>query len=366
MVINSSQNLEYESAESAGKSMEALETSWDALSVSDLFGLQSFVRTAAENMPESRTILLRLRGDGRSRSEARIWSNEEVECFFVTRHLSAVVRTFNEGKVAGVVIRLWLKGAPAQQDGQVLSARQQIIRMDETIALKLIPRVEGAVFGDANDLARVVADEVHSAKPDLAQDLVVRSLIVEAEVQLLEVPTPSDQDGTAAMDMRQELEHSVDESDGHDPDFRSTALVEMTTSGDASAHKDPRIEGVPSTAPGGTQAATLKDLMRELDAELSSPSPPLSVQATSARPPTSPIDATTPPRRKMERGVVVALGSNVGNRIEEIEKACRAIDADPDMRIVDTSFLYETKPMYVEDQERFVNGACEVSEQYGL
>jgi hypothetical protein len=136
MVINSSQNLEYESAESAGKSMEALETSWDALSVSDLFGLQSFVRTAAENMPESRTILLRLRGDGRSRSEARIWSNEEVECFFVTRHLSAVVRTFNEGKVAGVVIRLWLKGAPAQQDGQVLSARQQIIRMDETIALK--------------------------------------------------------------------------------------------------------------------------------------------------------------------------------------------------------------------------------------
>jgi 2-amino-4-hydroxy-6-hydroxymethyldihydropteridine diphosphokinase len=65
----------------------------------------------------------------------------------------------------------------------------------------------------------------------------------------------------------------------------------------------------------------------------------------------------------MERGVVVALGSNVGNRIEEIEKACRAIDADPDMRIVDTSFLYETKPMYVEDQERFLNGACEVSDE---
>lgn len=62
----------------------------------------------------------------------------------------------------------------------------------------------------------------------------------------------------------------------------------------------------------------------------------------------------------MERGVVIALGSNVGNRIEEIEKACRAIDEDPDMRIVDTSCLYETEPMYVEDQGRFVNGACEV------
>lgn len=64
----------------------------------------------------------------------------------------------------------------------------------------------------------------------------------------------------------------------------------------------------------------------------------------------------------LQRGVVVALGSNVGNRVEEIEKACQAIDADPDMRIVDTSCLYETEPMYVEDQERFVNGACEVSE----
>lgn len=31
------------------------------------------------------------------------------------------------------------------------------------------------------------------------------------------------------------------------------------------------------------------------------------------------------------------------------------------MRIVDTSCLYVTKPMYVEDQADFVNGACEVN-----
>nr|OQO21839.1 hypothetical protein B0A51_10303 [Rachicladosporium sp. CCFEE 5018] len=60
------------------------------------------------------------------------------------------------------------------------------------------------------------------------------------------------------------------------------------------------------------------------------------------------------------RGIVIALGSNIGDRIGEIEKACRAIDADPDMRIVDTSCLYESEPMYVEDQDRFINGVCEI------
>lgn len=67
-----------------------------------------------------------------------------------------------------------------------------------------------------------------------------------------------------------------------------------------------------------------------------------------------------------ERGVVIALGSNMGDRVAEIERACREIDADPDMRIVDTSCLYETDAMYVEDQDRFINGACEVSEGIDL
>ncbi|RMY79080.1 hypothetical protein D0863_00227 [Hortaea werneckii] len=59
--------------------------------------------------------------------------------------------------------------------------------------------------------------------------------------------------------------------------------------------------------------------------------------------------------------VYVALGSNVGDRLEAIEVACRAIDEDQDMRVLRTSALYETEPMYVEDQERFLNGVCEVS-----
>lgn len=60
------------------------------------------------------------------------------------------------------------------------------------------------------------------------------------------------------------------------------------------------------------------------------------------------------------RRIFVALGSNIGNRIENIESACREIDNESDIRIVRTSALYETEPMYVQDQERFFNGACEV------
>jgi hypothetical protein len=59
-------------------------------------------------------------------------------------------------------------------------------------------------------------------------------------------------------------------------------------------------------------------------------------------------------------GIFIALGSNVGDRLDAIESACRAIDKSGDMRIVRTSCLYETEPMYVEDQSRFLNGVCEV------
>ena len=56
----------------------------------------------------------------------------------------------------------------------------------------------------------------------------------------------------------------------------------------------------------------------------------------------------------------VALGSNIGNRVEMIEKACRMMERDKNIRISRTSNLYETEPMYVREQNTFVNGVCEV------
>lgn len=55
----------------------------------------------------------------------------------------------------------------------------------------------------------------------------------------------------------------------------------------------------------------------------------------------------------------IALGSNVGDRIEMIEKACLEMDRSG-IRVTRTSSLFETAPMYVLNQDPFMNGVCEV------
>ena len=57
----------------------------------------------------------------------------------------------------------------------------------------------------------------------------------------------------------------------------------------------------------------------------------------------------------------IALGSNLGDRIDWIEQACRRMTNSPQIKLVKTSSLWETDPMYVLDQEKFINGVCEVS-----
>ncbi|KAF9452819.1 Dihydropteroate synthase [Macrolepiota fuliginosa MF-IS2] len=66
----------------------------------------------------------------------------------------------------------------------------------------------------------------------------------------------------------------------------------------------------------------------------------------------------------------IALGSNLGDRFYNIEYALRLLEnpgrfqsetelgSSPEVTVVDTSFLYETAPMYVTDQPAFINGAC--------
>ena len=56
----------------------------------------------------------------------------------------------------------------------------------------------------------------------------------------------------------------------------------------------------------------------------------------------------------------IALGSNLGDRISLLESACREMN-DRGLCVKKTSALYETKAMYLEDQQPFINGACEVS-----
>ena len=64
---------------------------------------------------------------------------------------------------------------------------------------------------------------------------------------------------------------------------------------------------------------------------------------------------------KGKKTAYIALGSNLGDRISWIEKACNEMDARG-IRVTRTSSLWETEPMYVLEQDKFVNGACEVSD----
>ena len=55
----------------------------------------------------------------------------------------------------------------------------------------------------------------------------------------------------------------------------------------------------------------------------------------------------------------LALGSNLGNRVQMIELAVREM-ADRGLTVLRTSGLYETEPMYLRNQASFINGTCEV------
>ena len=60
-----------------------------------------------------------------------------------------------------------------------------------------------------------------------------------------------------------------------------------------------------------------------------------------------------------KRTAYIALGSNVGDSVQNIELACRKLN-ELGIEVNRTSSLYLSQPMYYEDQAAFVNGVCEV------
>lgn len=54
---------------------------------------------------------------------------------------------------------------------------------------------------------------------------------------------------------------------------------------------------------------------------------------------------------------VIAIGTNLGNRIENINAAIRAIAKLPSVKIIKASRVYETEPVDCEDSEKYLNAA---------
>ncbi|KAI9208723.1 Dihydropteroate synthase-like protein [Polychytrium aggregatum] len=57
----------------------------------------------------------------------------------------------------------------------------------------------------------------------------------------------------------------------------------------------------------------------------------------------------------------LAIGTNIGDRVANIESALAMLESESSVTVLDTSFLYETAPMYVTDQPMFLNAVCKVS-----
>lgn len=58
--------------------------------------------------------------------------------------------------------------------------------------------------------------------------------------------------------------------------------------------------------------------------------------------------------------IFIALGSNMGDRVDNIRRAVRELEGQG-VKVIRTGRMYESEPMYVEDQARFVNSVIEVS-----
>ena len=57
----------------------------------------------------------------------------------------------------------------------------------------------------------------------------------------------------------------------------------------------------------------------------------------------------------------IGLGSNLGNRKRMLEEALRLLDGLPDISVTDVSPIYETDPIGILDQPRFLNAAARLS-----
>ncbi len=60
---------------------------------------------------------------------------------------------------------------------------------------------------------------------------------------------------------------------------------------------------------------------------------------------------------------VIALGSNMGNRIDNLNTAIGALSLLPGVKVLDGSAVYETDPVGVTDQSRFFNAVILVESE---
>lgn len=110
----------------------------------------------------------------------------------------------------------------------------------------------------------------------------------------------------------------------------------------------------PSALPFGTPSVSLGRTISPTE----STSPKRKANELESEASTS-ASSSTPPR------IFIALGSNIGDRLSHFTNAISLLQKYG-LSLVRTGRLYESEPMYVEDQDRFMNSAIEVRAAAGM
>ncbi len=104
--------------------------------------------------------------------------------------------------------------------------------------------------------------------------------------------------------------------------------------------------------------AGMSKLVKRVDVRIEKPSPPIDEKLDSVGVQYSLIkeDPDSFPIK-----VFLSLGSNMGDRKTNLKEALVLLGNNPEISISGISSLYETEPMYVQDQNSFYNIAAEIS-----
>ncbi|KAM0715071.1 hypothetical protein Q7P37_009536 [Cladosporium fusiforme] len=351
-------------------------------SASDFFSLVDLSRAISNSLPYANKLTIHVQRasehDGHEPYGARlnIHSDGTIRIASSKFELPIGLESLNQGGVDDYRVTWSLEGSPSPSSSDGISAILRADRLHGAISAEIRKNLAQRVFKDGKHFSEEVADLIDGMKGELADVLEFRSASVvlgnprkSMKMKSIKMKMNQDQDGLFVLEQGlgtapyAEIIHSGGKTIGNRQHSFLEESQELQTSDSATTLKD-IMRGLDdqlaatTTKPSGVE--------EQADTGLQAVGPSFKSKATQSNSAAAledliqDLDSTAAKTRPMKRGVVVALGSNVGSRIEEIEKACRAIDEDPDMRIVDTSCLYETEPMYVEDQERFVNGACEI------
>lgn len=65
-------------------------------------------------------------------------------------------------------------------------------------------------------------------------------------------------------------------------------------------------------------------------------------------------------KQSMQKRAFIAIGSNLGNPLQQIDKACLSLNAHPQIKCRQLSKVYQSKPHGPQNQPKFMNAVVEI------